>query len=136
MHSHKVESKRAASAACRCQSGENVMRHTSLLIATVVVSAASLSACVVAPAYPAQDAYYGGPVVVANAPPPAPYVETVPVVPYAGAVWIGGYWGFSGGHHQWVAGHYEHARPGYTWQPHRWEQRGNHWELHGGGWVR
>jgi hypothetical protein len=112
------------------------MRHTTLLAAALVASAASLSACVVAPAYPTQGAYYGGPVVVANAPPPAPYVETVPVVPYAGAVWIGGYWGWSGGHHQWVAGHYEHARPGYTWQPHRWVQRGNQWELHGGTWVR
>ena len=112
------------------------MRHSSLL-AVLLASAASLSACVVAPAYPTSGAYYeGGPVVVATVPPPVPYVETVPVAPYGGAVWIGGYWGWSGGRHQWVPGHYEHARPGYAWSPHRWEHRGDRWELQGGGWVR
>jgi hypothetical protein len=112
------------------------MRQSSLL-AVLVASAASLSACVVAPAYPPpQGPYYAGPVVVANAPPPAPYVEAVPVAPYAGAIWIGGYWGWAGGRHTWVAGHYEQPRPGYAYAPHRWVQNGDHWELHGGGWVR
>ena len=66
-------------------------------ILAVALSALALSACVVAP-YPRQAAYYpeaGGSVVVTDVPPPAPYVEPVPVVPYAGAIWIGGYWGWS-----------------------------------------
>ncbi|MDQ6679576.1 MAG: hypothetical protein M3Y67_01250 [Pseudomonadota bacterium] len=102
----------------------------------VALSALALSACVVAP-YPRQSAYYpeaGG--VYAEAPPPAPYVEVVPAIPYPGAVWIGGYWGWSGGRHNWVGGRWERPRPGYAWAPHRWEQRGSRWHLRDGGWVR
>lgn len=102
------------------------------------LSALALSACVVAP-YPQQAGYYpepGGPIAVVDVAPPAPYVEMVPAIPFAGAVWIGGYWGWSGGRHNWVGGRWERPRQGYTWSPHRWEQRGGRWELHGGGWVR
>ena len=56
--------------------------------------------------------------------------------PYAGAVWIGGYWGWRGGRHEWVGGRWEAGRPGYGWQPHRWVQHDNRWHLEGGGWVR
>ncbi len=103
------------------------------------VATLTLSACVVAP-YPqgvyAQPGQVQSDVVVGVAPPP-PYVETIPVVPFPGAIWIGGYWGWSGGRHQWVPGRYEHARPGYRWQPHQWTQgpHGN-WHQRGGGWVR
>ena len=109
-----------------------------LKVVVVALSALALSACVVAP-YPRQGAYYadaGGPVVVTDVAPPAPYVEVVPVMPFAGALWIGGYWGWSGGRHHWVSGRWEHPRAGYGWSPHRWEQRGGHWQLHPGGWVR
>jgi hypothetical protein len=97
---------------------------------------AALSACVVAPV--AQPYGYGpaGGAVVADVGPPAPYYEAVPVAPYPGAIWIGGYWGWSGGRHNWVGGHYEHGRPGYAWQPHRWEQRDGRWHLHEGYWAR
>ncbi len=104
----------------------------------LAVTALALSACVVAPyprygaAYPAYDAE----IAVANVPPPTPYAEVVPVVPFAGAIWLGGYWGWSGGRHQWVPGRWDRPRPGYGWAPHRWEPRGGQWHLHGGGWVR
>ena len=59
------------------------------------------------------------------------------VVPYPGAVWITGYWGWSGGHHVWVGGHYEHGRPGYAWQPHQWVHGGDgRWHLEEGHWAR
>ena len=112
-----------------------------LNLKTAVATAASvlaLSACVVAP-YPRQVGYYPeapGPIVVTNVAPPAPYVEVVPLVPFAGAVWIGGYWGWSGGRHSWVQGRWERPRPGYAWHPHRWEQRGGQWHLNQGGWAR
>lgn len=100
-----------------------------------------LSACVVAP-YPQGPVVYPQTVVgegeiVVGVPPPAPYFEVIPVVPFVGAVWISGYWGWSGGRHQWVPGRYAQPRPGHRWQPHRWDQgsRGN-WHLRGGGWVR
>ena len=68
-------------------------------IAFAALCSAVLSACVVAPAQPYPYGYGApaGPVVVADVAPPAPYYEPVPVVPYPGAVWITGYWGWSGG---------------------------------------
>lgn len=66
-------------------------------------SAVLLSAFVVAP-YP-RRVVYTEPVsvdssVVADVPPPAPYVEIVPAIPFPGAIWIGGYWGRRGGRYR------------------------------------
>ena len=74
--------------------------------------------------------------IVNDVAPPAPYAEVVPVVPFPGAVWIGGYWGWSGGRHNWVPGRWDQGRQGYAWNPHRWESRGVRWHLQGGGWQR
>ena len=105
----------------------------------VSLSAMMLSACVVAP-YPRQGAYYGaGPMqsnIVVDVAPPAPYAEVVPVIPFFGALWLGGYWGWNGGRHQWVPGRWEQPRPGYAWRPYAWAQQGGRWHLHAGGWVR
>lgn len=69
--------------------------------------------------------------------PPVTQLEVVPAVPYVGAVWIRGYWNWSGGRHIWVPGHYVRPNPGYRWEPHQWVQRpGGGWSLHGGIWVR
>jgi hypothetical protein len=109
--------------------------------------AAALSACVVAP-YPARRVVYTQPVplvsqpvpygdeVVVDVAPPALYRETVPVTPYYGAVWIGGYWGWYGSRHQWVPGRWERPRPGYGWRAHGWFNEGGRWHLRAGGWVR
>ena len=108
-------------------------------LAWVLASSALLSGCVVVPAHRA--GYYGGgyaaePAVVVDMPPPAPYAEVVPVMPYPGAVWVGGYWGWRGGRHQWVPGYYERPRPGYRYEPNRWENHGGRWHLRIGGWIR
>jgi len=113
------------------------MRRASLSLA--LASAALLSACVVVPAQRA--GYYGGGYgdgseVIVDTPPPAPYAEVVPVMPYPGAVWVGGYWGWRGGRHQWVPGYYERPHPGYRYEPNRWENRGGRWHLRIGGWFR
>ena len=104
-----------------------------------ILSAASalmMSACVVAPyGHPAR-----GEVMVdaddaeaeAGTPPPPPIVEVRPVIPFAGAVWIDGYWGWSAGRHVWVHGRWDHPRKGYRWEPRRWEPQGGHWRLRGG----
>lgn len=101
--------------------------------AVAVIAGAALSACVVAPLGYDAD---GEPVAYADVPPPAPYVEVRPAVPFAGAVWIGGYWGWRGGRHHWVPGHYVQPRPGYVWRPYHWAPRGPRWALSGGVWVR
>jgi hypothetical protein len=120
----------------------------------VPIAAAMLSACVVEP-YPRRvvyaqpvpvnpqpaPAYVAAPAgmedeYVVDMAPPAPNVEVVPAIPFAGAIWIGGYWGWGGGRHYWVPGRYEHARPGYGWRPHAWVQQGGRWHLRAGGWER
>lgn len=102
------------------------------------LAALALSACVVAP-YPPGPAVYGpgDTVVVSPVPPPAPYVEVVPVLPYPGAIWISGYWSWSDGRHRWVPGNYARPVPGHRWVPHRWAPgpQGS-WHLRGGIWVR
>ena len=116
-----------------------------LWLAAAALSAVTLTGCIVAPVGQPyySDPYSNIPETQAYAPvyapiaPPAPYVETIPVAPFAGAIWIGGNWNWSGGRHVWSPGRYEHARPGYRWQPHRWDRgpRGG-WYSRGGGWRR
>ena len=108
-------------------------------LALAALCGATLSACVVTPIgrpYGYDGYGPGGEVVVADVAPPAPYYETPPPLPFAGALWINGYWGWQGGRHVWVGGRYEHPRPGYSWQPHRWVQHDNRWHLEGGRWMR
>ena len=117
------------------------MPRTRLLI--VPLTAVLLTACVVAP-YPRRVVYsepvpargYEPSEVSVEVAPPSPYVEVVPVLPYPGAIWIGGYWGWNGGRHLWVPGRYEQPRPGYRYRPHAWVQQGGRWHLHAGGWIR
>ena len=128
--------------------------------AVVVLCVASLSACVVAPyrgyggggvynsgggggvryGQPVPSVNQGGaydqPVVIVDAAPPAPYVEVIPVLPFIGALWIAGYWGWQSGRHYWVPGRYERPRAGYGWNAHSWVQQGGRWHLYGGGWYR
>jgi len=106
----------------------------------VALSALALSGCVVAP-YPYQgagyaDPAYGQPIAVANVPPPAPYAEVVPVMPFVGAVWVSGYWGWHGGRHNWVSGRWAQPRRGHYWVPHRWQPVSGRWHLSGGTWMR
>ena len=120
----------------------SIMNNTSSirLAAGVLLCATALSGCVVAP-YPYAGYQGGGPgnevVIEANTGPPPPYAEVVPVMPFAGAIWINGYWGWSGRQHHWIAGNWVQPRPGYRWQPHQWQRgQGGNWFLHGGHWRR
>ena len=120
-----------------------------LKVLIVPMSALLLSACVVAP-YPRQVGYgsvgygtgYGQPVPQANegyvsVAPPAPYVEVIPLLPFAGAIWINGFWNWHGGRHHWSPGRYERPREGYGYRQHSWGQRGQgQWQQNGGGWYR
>ena len=106
-----------------------------------LASAALLTGCVVAPVpgqvYAEPGGYAVDTGVYAPVAPPAPYYEVQPALLFPGALWINGYWGYSGGRHHWNRGHYERPRPGYRWEPRRWDRspRGG-WYLRGGGWVR
>ncbi|PIG09242.1 YXWGXW repeat-containing protein [Comamonas sp. 26] len=108
--------------------------HRQVWAVTALVTAVALTGCVVAPTAPAYG--YGGDI-TASVAPPAPYVETIPVAPVVGSIWIGGFWDWEGGRHVWRPGHYEHARPGYTYRQPAWRPGGGgQWMLHRGGWER
>jgi hypothetical protein len=117
--------------------------------ACAIAVATGLSACVIAPAQPRvvyRDApapnqgqapqQYPQEVVVESAPPPVQY-EVIPVLPFPGALWIGGHWGWFGGRHTWIGGYYARPVYGHRYVPRRWEQHGHgRWALRGGFWVR
>ena len=110
-----------------------------LKFAFVAASTLALTACIVQPLpsqYNAYDEGYGNDAVVEVAP-PAPYPEVVPIAPYLGAVWVGGYWGWSGGRHVWTRGHYVHGREGYIYRQPAWNRDGRgRYHFHRGGWGR
>ena len=109
------------------------MRTTSIRI----LAAAALFALGGCAVYPNEPYYYGGgPEVYAPMAPPPLMAETYGVAPYPGALWIGGYWGWSGGRHVWTPGRWERPRAGYRWVPRTWEQHGNQWHQRGGRWER
>ena len=106
-------------------------------LAAAVMGASALTGCVVAPVGPAygNGGYYDNEYVAANVAPPAPYVETIPVAPFIGALWIGGFWDWSGGRHVWRPGHYERPRAGYSYRQPAWNHGPDgRWMLNRGGW--
>jgi hypothetical protein len=110
-----------------------IMDQRKSLIATAVfglVMTMALPACVVVPD---QGHYAGGVVMVA---PPAPRVEVAGPAPYAGYVWVGGYWNWVGGRHVWVAGRWAPGRHGYHWVDHAWVRAGDGWRMRPGHWER
>jgi hypothetical protein len=75
------------------------------------------------------------PVYVQTQPPPV-INEVRVAAPYAGAVWIPGYWHWNGYSHVWVAGHYSAPRVGWHWEPDRWVQGPSGWYRVAGHWAQ
>jgi hypothetical protein len=74
--------------------------------------------------------------VVVRTPPPAERVEVVGVAPYAGAVWIGGHWRWSGRGHVWMPGYWQRPRIGHVWEPAHWVDGPAGWRFVPGHWRR
>lgn len=101
-----------------------MMRSLGGLLIGVVLAGAG---CYHDDEYATQPAYAVRPVTVA-APPPAPVPEVPPPEPYAGAVWMSGYWDWRAdlGRHVWVAGHWATPpRPGVAYMPPSWRSDPN-----------
>ncbi len=113
-------------------------------VLTALCAAIALSACIVAPpravVYRSYPVYAQAPppaeVVMVDVAPPPPQVEIIPVAPFYGAVWVGGFWGWSGGLHAWTPGHYIQPVAGHRFVPHAWVNVGGRWSLRGGFWAR
>jgi hypothetical protein len=70
-------------------------------------------------------------------PPPAPLREYQPAPPFANAVWIAGYWRWSGFRYAWVAGRWSARPEGFVWEPHRWMRSPDgRWREEPGRWRR
>jgi hypothetical protein len=76
------------------------------------------------------------PMIVADAPPPAPMAEAPGVAPARGMFWVPGHWQWSGRNYAWVRGHWENQRGGYTWVAPHWERFGGRWRYVAGHWRR
>lgn len=103
-------------------------RTLATLICGVVVAGAGCYA----DEYAATPVYRAHPVTVAVAPPP-PVDEVPPPQPYAGEVWMSGYWDWRAdlGRHVWVAGHWGYPpRAGLAYMPPSWHP------ATGGGYYR
>ncbi len=61
--------------------------------------------------------------VIAEAPPPVPIEEVRPAPPFERAVWIPGYWHWSGVRYVWAVGRWSPRPAGYEWEEHRWDRR-------------
>jgi WXXGXW repeat (2 copies) len=75
------------------------------------------------------------PLMVAPHAPPQAQVEAVHVRPQPDAVWIGGYWHWTGRQFVWSPGYWSRAVYGKTWVPHQWRPGVGTWHLHGGFWA-
>jgi hypothetical protein len=85
-------------------------------------------ACVAtAPSTPARG-------VVVSGPPPDPIAEERPAPPSVQAVWVPGYWHWTGMHYAWIPGHWENAPPGTAWAAPRYTSREGTYFYEPGGW--
>jgi hypothetical protein len=97
-----------------------LVAFTGVLLGVVVAGAGCYS-----DDYAARPAYARA---VTVAPPPAPVDEVPPAEPYAGAVWMSGYWDWRPEvrRHVWVAGHWgTPPRSGVAYMPPSWHRNAN-----------
>jgi WXXGXW repeat (2 copies) len=74
--------------------------------------------------------------IAVTGPPPPPMRETRPAPPDAQAVWVAGYWHWSGMQYNWIPGHWENAPPGARWRAPRYSIREGTYFYEPGSWSR
>jgi hypothetical protein len=95
------------------------MKKLLLYFLISLFAAIALGGCLVhVPGPPLEGVYAPGP-------PPEPVVEVIPPIPFPGAVWLGGYWGYGGRGWGWNRGYWERPpRHGAVWAPGYWHHTG------------
>jgi hypothetical protein len=73
--------------------------------------------------------------VAVNGPPPAPLAETRPPPPGPAAVWVAGYWHWTGMQYTWIPGHWDGEHPGATWTAPRYVSADGAYYYEGGAWT-
>lgn len=72
--------------------------------------------------------------VVVSGPPPAPVREDRPAAPSNNAVWVAGYWHWTGMQYAWIPGHWDAPPPGATWSAPVYSIRDGKYVYETGGW--
>jgi hypothetical protein len=94
-----------------------------------LVAATSLAGCVATEmTVPARG-------VAVSGPPPEPIAEAPPPAVVApGAVWVAGYWHWTGMQYTWIPGHWENAPPGTAWSAPRYVSADGAYFYEAGSW--
>ncbi len=74
--------------------------------------------------------------IVVSGPPPQPMQDTRPPPPNPRAVWVAGYWHWTGMQYTWIPGHFEEAPPGAQWHAPHYVIRDGTYFYEPGGWRR
>ena len=74
--------------------------------------------------------------VAVSGPPPGPMREVRPPPPDAQALWVPGYWHWTGMQYTWIPGHWEKAPPGASWRAPRYNLREGTYFYEPGSWSK
>lgn len=75
--------------------------------------------------------------IAVGSPPPEPMQEIRPPPPQnAPAIWIAGYWHWTGVQYAWIPGHWENPPPGTRWRAPHYLLRDGTYFYEPGGWTR
>jgi hypothetical protein len=99
------------------------------VFAGVFLAAAFAAGCVIE----AGPAPAGVPVA---GPPPQPMAEVPSRAPAAQAIWVAGYWHWTGMQYTWIPGHWEIPPPGSLWRAPRYSLREGTYFYEAGSWTR
>jgi hypothetical protein len=74
--------------------------------------------------------------IAVSGPPPQPVREVPPPAPNnVQAVWVPGYWHWTGLQYTWIPGHWERAPPGASWRAPHYSIREGTYFYEPGGWA-
>jgi hypothetical protein len=75
-------------------------------------------------------------VIVVSGPPPSPVDEAPSSRPAPQAIWVTGYWHWTGMQYTWIPGHWDTPPPGHRWRAPRYSLHDGVYVYEPGGWSQ